>query len=77
MARMRSRRSGCPVPRLAAGTEISRVNGMSTVSEIEAALEKLSPMEQRQLAAWYEERQALLNAADSLFQTYDTEEKAR
>jgi len=50
---------------------------MSTVSEIEAAIEKLSPTEQRQLAAWYEERQALLNAADSLFQTYDSEEKVR
>ncbi|HRG54704.1 MAG TPA: hypothetical protein PLG56_01605 [Lacunisphaera sp.] len=50
---------------------------MSTVMEIESAIEKLSPPEQRELAAWYEQRQALLNAADALFQTYDDEEQAR
>ena len=48
---------------------------MSTVAEIEAAIEKLSPQEQRDLAAWYEERQALLNAADATLQTYDDEER--
>ena len=50
---------------------------MSTVAEIESAIEKLSPQEQRELAAWYEERQALLNASDLLFQAYDNEEPAR
>jgi hypothetical protein len=50
---------------------------MSTVTEIENAIEKLSPKEQRELAAWYEERQALLNAADSLLQSYDDEESAK
>ncbi|MBI3886711.1 MAG: hypothetical protein HY302_13415 [Opitutae bacterium] len=50
---------------------------MSTVAEIESAIEKLSPQERRELAAWYEERQGLLNAADSLFQAYDNEEQAR
>lgn len=50
--------------------------GMSTVSEIEAAIEKLSPQEQRELAAWYEQRQALLNAADALFQSYEEEEQS-
>lgn len=49
---------------------------MSTVAEIESAIEKLSPQEQRELAAWYEERQALLNASDMLFQAYDHEEQA-
>jgi hypothetical protein len=53
------------------------VSGMSTVAEIESAIEKLSPQEQRELAAWYEERQALLNASDMLFQAYDNEEQAR
>lgn len=47
---------------------------MSTVAEIEAAIEKLSPQEHRELAAWYEERQALLNGADALFQVYDRQE---
>jgi hypothetical protein len=49
---------------------------MSTVEEIESDIEKLSPQESRELAAWYEERQALLNSADSIFQSYDEEEKA-
>lgn len=49
---------------------------MSTVAEIEYAIERLSPQELRELAAWYEARQAMLNAAESLFQTYDAEESA-
>jgi uncharacterized protein YukE len=54
-----------------------RVTAMSTVQEIETAIEKLSPPQQRELAAWYEERQALLNAADALFQVYDREEEGK
>ena len=50
---------------------------MSTVIEIESAIEKLSPQELGELAAWYEERQALLNASDSLFQAYDGEEQGK
>lgn len=50
---------------------------MSTVAEIESAIEKLSPQERRELAAWYEERQALLNAADALLQSYDHEERVK
>lgn len=53
------------------------VPAMSTVTEIESAIEKLSPQERRELAAWYEERQALLNASDALFQAYDDEEQAK
>ena len=49
--------------------------GMSTVAEIESAIEKLSPQEQRELEAWYEERRALLNASDSLFRLYEDEER--
>ena len=47
---------------------------MSTVAEIEAAIEKLPPAQQRELVAWLEERQALLQSADSLFAMYDEEE---
>ena len=50
---------------------------MSTVADIESAIEKLSPQERRELAAWYEERQALLNASDTVFQSYDQEEQAK
>ena len=50
---------------------------MSTVTEIESAIKKLSPSERRELATWYEERQALLNTSDSLFQSYDDEEQAK
>jgi hypothetical protein len=49
---------------------------MSTVEEIESAIEKLSPQERRELTAWFEERQALLKSADATFQSYDEEEKA-
>ena len=47
---------------------------MSTVAEIEAAIEKLPPSQQRELAAWIEERQALLSSSDALFGLYDGEE---
>ncbi len=49
--------------------------GMSTVNEIETAVEKLTPAELREFAAWFEERQALLNSSDALFRMYDTEEE--
>jgi hypothetical protein len=45
------------------------------VSEIETAVEKLSPHELREFAAWFEERQALLNSSESLFRLYDDEEE--
>ncbi|MEN9842120.1 MAG: hypothetical protein RL376_1920 [Verrucomicrobiota bacterium] len=47
---------------------------MSTVIEIESAVDKLSPQESREFAAWYEQRQALLNAAEATFLAYDEEE---
>ncbi len=50
---------------------------MSTVAEIETAVEKLTPQELREFAAWFEERQALLNSSESLFRLYDEEEKER
>ena len=48
---------------------------MSTVSEIESAVEKLTPQELREFAAWFEERQALLNSSEALFRRYDEEEE--
>jgi hypothetical protein len=50
---------------------------MSTVAEIESAVEKLTPEELRQFMAWLEERQALLHASTALFGMYDAEEKER
>jgi hypothetical protein len=54
-----------------------RIIVLNTVQKIEAAIEKLSPRERRELAAWFEERRALLNAADALFQVYDSEEQGK
>lgn len=48
---------------------------MSTVAEIETAVEKLTPQELREFAAWFEERQALLNSSAALFRMYDEEEE--
>lgn len=50
---------------------------MSTVAEIETAVEKLAPQDLREFAAWFEERQALLNSSDTLFRMYDQEEAER
>ena len=48
---------------------------MSTVAEIENAVEKLTPQQLREFAVWFEERQALLNSSESLFRVYDEEEE--
>ena len=47
---------------------------MSTVAEIEAAIEKLSPPEFAQLAVWLEEYQQMTNASAEIFKLYDDEE---
>jgi len=49
---------------------------MSTVAEIEAAIEKLQPEEYRKLLAWIEEHQAMAGASEALFEMYDDEEQA-
>lgn len=49
---------------------------MSTVMEIEAAIEKLPPADYRELLAWIEEHQAMMGASEALFAMYDEEEKA-
>jgi len=48
---------------------------MSTVAEIESAIEKLSPGEVAQLAAWLEEYQQMINASSQIFAMYDREEE--
>jgi hypothetical protein len=48
---------------------------MSTVAEIEAAIEKLPPAEFSQLLAWIEEYQAMVGASQALFAIYDEEEQ--
>jgi hypothetical protein len=47
---------------------------MSTVAEIEAAIEKLPAAEWGKLLAWIEERKALSGASEILFALYDEEE---
>jgi hypothetical protein len=47
---------------------------MSNVAEIEAAIEKLTPAEVRELMAWLFEHQQLTTSTEALFQMYDEEE---
>ena len=47
---------------------------MSTVAEIETAIEKLSAKEVAELAAWFEEYQQMINASAEIFSMYDKEE---
>ena len=48
---------------------------MSTVAEIEAAIEKLPSTEFGELLAWIEELQIMVGASQSLFALYDDEER--
>jgi hypothetical protein len=48
---------------------------MSTVTEIEAAIEKLPPDELRALVNWIEECAAAIGGSETLFGMYDAEEE--
>jgi len=48
---------------------------VSTVTEIEAAIEKLPPDELRALLNWIEEYAAAIGASETLFGMYDAEEE--
>jgi hypothetical protein len=48
---------------------------MSSVSEIESAIEKLPPAKVEELAAWLDEYRRTLQAADAVFALYEEEEK--
>ena len=50
---------------------------MSTVAEIEAAIEKLPPAQFSELLAWIEEYQAMVGSSQALFAMYDEEERKR
>ncbi|HEY3857264.1 MAG TPA: hypothetical protein VGO67_23010 [Verrucomicrobiae bacterium] len=50
---------------------------MSGVAEIELAIERLSPAEVKELAAWLDEYQQMVNASGEMFSLYDQEEGAK
>ena len=47
---------------------------MSTVTEIETAIERLSPQKVEELAAWLDEYRQTTHASDATFSLYDEEE---
>jgi hypothetical protein len=47
---------------------------MSTVTEIEAAIEKLPPQKVEELAAWLDEYRQTLRASEAIFARYEEEE---
>jgi hypothetical protein len=47
---------------------------MSTVAEIESAIERLQPTEVAQLAAWVEEYQQMIHASAEMLALFDQEE---
>ena len=47
---------------------------MTTVAEIESAIEKLEPEAYRELLSWIKERQAVIAGSEALFSMYDEEE---
>jgi hypothetical protein len=47
---------------------------MSTVAEIELAIERLQPSEVAELADWLSEYQQMIQASASVFALYDQEE---
>jgi hypothetical protein len=49
---------------------------MTAIAEIESAIERLSPAEVKELAAWLDEYQQMINASAEIFSLYDQEEKA-
>ncbi len=49
---------------------------MSTVAEIEAAIQKLPPTELNELLAWIDEFQMMVGNSQALFAMYDEEERS-
>jgi len=49
---------------------------MTAIAEIESAIERLSPAEVKELAAWLEEYQQMVAASAEIFSLYDKEEEA-
>ena len=49
---------------------------MSSVAEIESAIERLRPAELAELAAWLTEYQQMIQASGEIFSIYDREEES-
>jgi hypothetical protein len=49
---------------------------MSTVAEIENAIERLSQRELAELTAWFEEYRQMVSASSEIFAMYDREEES-
>ncbi|MCX6904485.1 MAG: hypothetical protein NTW03_13595 [Verrucomicrobia bacterium] len=49
---------------------------MSTVAEIENAIERLAPVEVLELSAWLNEYQQMIQASTDIFAMYDREEES-
>ena len=49
---------------------------MTAIAEIESAIERLSPAEVKELAAWLDEYQQMVAASAEIFSMYDQEEGA-
>lgn len=49
---------------------------MSTVAEIESALERLPTAQLLEVASWLDERRAMLSSSEDLFQRLDEEDGA-
>jgi hypothetical protein len=64
----------CSPAELARSSQIAYNASMSTVAEIESAIQRLSPVELTELLAWLEEYQQMVNASSQVFQMYDREE---
>lgn len=47
---------------------------MNTLAEIEAAIERLTPVEFAELVAWFEDFQRLINSSEAIFAMYEKEE---
>ena len=47
---------------------------MSSVAEIESAIEQLPPADVAKLASWLEDYQQMINASAQVFSMYDKEE---
>ena len=63
--------------RLPAGRLNGNIWRMSTVAEIEAAIERLQPAEVAAVAAWLNEYQQMIQASGEVFALYDREEASR
>lgn len=45
------------------------IDSMTAIAEIESAIERLSPAEVKELAAWFEEYQQMINASAEICTT--------